>query len=419
VTAISAPSSLADATRGQPQFEVAIVGGGIVGLSTARVLVEEWGCGVIVLEAESRIAAHQTGHNSGVIHAGVYYRPGSMKATLCAEGRDAMYDFCRAESIPHSRCGKLIVATDASELARLDVLEQRARENGLRSITRLDASGLREREPEVAGIAGLWIGETGIVDFARVASAYAERMRRGGGVVRTGARVTAIHPVPNGIAVQAGGEEVTASLLVNCAGLQADRIARMTGVDPGVRIIPFRGEYYQLTAASAGRVRGLIYPVPDPALPFLGVHFTRRIDGSVEAGPNAVLALRREGYHRSQVSPRDLLDMARFPGFWRMAGRQWRTGLAEYRRSFSKRRFLRSLQRLMPALEAADLEPGGSGVRAQAVDRAGRLLDDFSIHYAERAIHVLNAPSPAATASIAIGRVLAREAASRIVRRGR
>ena len=378
-------------------------------------LVEGWGCSVVVLETEARIAAHQTGHNSGVIHAGVYYRPGSLKARLCAEGRDAMYEFCRSEHIPHARCGKLIVATDARELARLDVLEERARENGLREVARLGRGELREREPEVAGIGGLWIGETGIVDFARVAAAYAARMERGGGTLLTSARVTSIRPVANGIALDAGEERITASLLVNCAGLHADRVARLSGVDPGVRIVPFRGEYYQLTAESAPRVRGLIYPVPDPALPFLGVHFTRRIDGSVEAGPNAVLALRREGYRRFQMSAGDLLDMARFPGFWRMARRQWRTGLAEYHRSFSKSAFLRSLQRLVPRLESADLEPGGSGVRAQAVDRDGRLLDDFSIHYGDRAIHVLNAPSPAATASIAIGRVLAREAASRLV----
>jgi (S)-2-hydroxyglutarate dehydrogenase len=416
VIAISAPSHAVTAARARPQFEVAVVGGGIVGLSAAMALVEDWGCRVVVLEAEARIAAHQTGHNSGVIHAGVYYRPGSLKARLCAEGRDAMYDFCRSENIPHSRCGKLIVATDARELARLDVLETRARENGLREVSRLGPGELREREPEVAGVGGLWVGETGIVDFGQVAAAYAARVQRGGGMLLTGARVTSIRPVTDWLALAAGGEPITASLLLNCAGLHADRVARLSGVDPGVRIVPFRGEYYQLTAAAAPRVRGLIYPVPDPALPFLGVHFTRRIDGSVEAGPNAVLALRREGYRRFQMSATDLLDMARFPGFWRMARRQWRTGLAEYRRSFSRNAFLRSLQRLMPGLESTDLAPGGSGVRAQAVDRDGRLLDDFSIHYGDRAIHVLNAPSPAATASIAIGRVLAREAASRVAR---
>ena len=412
----SGSPTIASATLTRPQFEVAIVGGGIVGLATAMALVEEWGCSVVVLEAESRIATHQTGHNSGVIHAGVYYRPGSMKARLCAEGRDAMYDFCRSENIQHARCGKLIVATDPRELSRLDALEERALQNGLRSVERLGPGEIREREPEVAGVGGLWIGETGIVDFAHVAAAYSARMQRGGGTLRTGARVTAIRPISNGVAIEAGGERITASLVLNCAGLQADRVARLTGVDPGVRIIPFRGEYYQLTPASAPRVRGLIYPVPDPALPFLGVHFTRRVDGSVEAGPNAVLALRREGYRRLQISASDLADMARFPGFWRMARRQWRTGLAEYHRSFSKAAFLRSLQRLMPSLTAADLAPGGSGVRAQAVDRSGALLDDFSIHHGVRAIHVLNAPSPAATASIAIGRVLAREAAGTVAR---
>jgi L-2-hydroxyglutarate oxidase len=417
MTAGSASSRIPASGRTRPEFDVAVVGGGIVGLSTAMALVEQWGCSVVVLEAESRIAAHQTGHNSGVIHAGVYYRPGSLKARLCAEGRDALYDFCAAENIPHTRCGKLIVATDTAEMLRLDALEERATANGLKSVRRLGPEELREREPEVAGLGGLYVGETGIVDFTRVAAAYAARMQRGGGTLRTGGRVTAIRRIPNGVAIEAGEARITASLLVNCAGLHADRVARLSGVDPDIRIIPFRGEYYQLTSSSAPRVRGLIYPVPDPALPFLGVHFTRRVDGSVEAGPNAVLALRREGYHRRQVSIRDIADMARFPGFWRMARRQWRTGVAEYRRSLSKTAFLHSLQRLMPSLQEGDLAPGGSGVRAQAVDRAGRLLDDFCIYHGERAIHVLNAPSPAATASIAIGRVLAGQAAGQVSHR--
>ncbi len=383
-----------------------IVGGGIVGLATALALAED-GDEPLVLEAEDGVARHQTGHNSGVIHSGLYYKPGSLKAVTCRAGLAAMYRFCQEEGVPHRRCGKLVVAVHESELPRLATLEERGRANGV-TVRRLRAEELHEHEPEVAGIAGLWVEETGIVDYARVSEAMARRLTRLGGEVRTSHRVFSIAREQGSVVLETAGGTVRGRRLVNCAGLQSDRVARMAGVEPGVRIVPFRGEYYVLGPASAHLVRGLIYPVPDPALPFLGVHFTRGIDGVVEAGPNAVIALRREGYTWRDVSLRDVADWAAFPGFWRMARAQWRNGASEIRRSLSRPRFLRSLRTLLPRLTDADIERGGSGVRAQAVDRTGKLLDDFHIQTAPRMVHVLNAPSPAATASLAIGREIAR-----------
>ena len=383
-----------------------VIGGGAVGLGTALALAEQHGQRVTVLEGEDRLAAHQTGHNSGVIHAGLYYKPGSLKAELCRAGLDAMYRFCESEGVPHKRCGKLVVATKESELARLDTLAERGTANGV-VFKRIDAAQIREYEPEVAGIAGLWVEETGVVSYPLVAEAMARRVAARGGEVRTGHRVTGIRRDGREIVVETTRGTVRAARLVNCAGLQCDRITRMAGLDPGVRIVPFRGEYYTLRSDRAHLVRGLIYPVPDPALPFLGVHFTRGIDDVVEAGPNAVLALKREGYTWGDISPRDMLDWAVFPGFWRMARSQWGNGVTEVLRSLSRARFLRSLQTLMPGLTDGDIAPGGSGVRAQAVDRTGKLLDDFHFVDSPGMVHVLNAPSPAATASLAIGRVVA------------
>lgn len=391
--------------------DVIVIGGGVVGLATAMALTEQHRQRVIVLEAENRLAGHQTGHNSGVIHAGLYYKPGSLKAQLCRAGLEAMYRFCETEAVPHRRCGKLVVATQASELARLDTLAERGQANGV-VFRRLGAAELKEHEPEVAGIAGLWVEETGIVSYPLVAEAMARRIIQGGGQVRTGHRVHAIQRDGSAIVVASSGGDFRASRLVNCAGLQCDRVTRLAGLDPGVRIVPFRGEYYTLRPERAHLVRGLIYPVPDPALPFLGVHFTRGIDDVVEAGPNAVLALKREGYSWGDVSLRDIADWAVFPGFWRMGRNQWRNGLTEIRRSLSRARFLRSLQTLLPGLTDGDIAPGGSGVRAQAVDRTGKLLDDFFLQEASRMVHVLNAPSPAATASIAIGASVADRAMS-------
>jgi L-2-hydroxyglutarate oxidase len=390
--------------------QAVVIGGGIVGLATALAMAER-GYPPIVLEAESRLAMHQTGHNSGVIHSGLYYKPGSLKARTCRTGRDDMYRFCEEQGIPHRRCGKLVVAVREDELPRLAILAERGHANGV-TVRRLGPEEIREREPEVAGIAGLWVEETGVVNYSLVTEAMARSLLKLGGEVRVNHRVLAIREKGTERIVETVGGVVRAKLLINCAGLQCDRVARLAGVDPGVRILPFRGEYYILRPDRASIVRGLIYPVPDPALPFLGVHFTRGIDGVVEAGPNAVLALKREGYRWRDVSLRDVGDWAAFPGFWRMARMQWRNGMAEIRRSLSRKRFLESLQSLVPNLGDDDIERGSSGVRAQAVGPDGRLIDDFYIQTGPGTVHVLNAPSPAATASLAIGR----EVADRILR---
>lgn len=391
--------------------DVAIVGGGIVGLATALALGPR--VRTVVLEAEDRVAAHQTGHNSNVVHSGLYYKPGSLKAETCVAGRELLYRFCAEHDVPHERCGKIVVATDARELPALDELERRGRANGLAGITRLDAAGIRAHEPHVAGIAGLHVPDTGIVDYPRVAAAMADVVRAAGGEVRLRAAVRAVTRADGGIVLETASGTVRARHLVGCAGLQSDRIARLCGLDPGVRIVPFRGEYWTLRPERHGLIRHLVYPVPDAAMPFLGVHFTRMVGGGVECGPNAVLALARHGYGWTRVAPRDLADMARWGGFWRMARRHWRSGVGEMRRSLSKPAFVRALQRLCPSLQADDLLPGGAGVRAQAVDAGGALVDDFRIVEADRMLHVLNAPSPAATASLAIGRTIAARAAAR------
>jgi L-2-hydroxyglutarate oxidase len=389
----------------QDRDRIVVVGGGIVGMATALALADR-GHPPLVLEAEGRIAAHQTGHNSGVIHSGLYYKPGSVKATTCRAGLRAMYRFCEQEGVPHRRLGKLVVATSPDELPRLALLEERGRANGV-TLRRLAAEELREHEPAVTGIAGLWVEDTGIVNYAAVTEAMARRLARQGGEVRTGHRVLGIRRVGRATVLETTGGPVQAGRLVTCAGLQCDRVARLAGLDPGVRIVPFRGEYYVLRPERAHLVRGLIYPVPNPALPFLGVHFTRGIDDVVEAGPNAVLAFKREGYRWGDISLRDAADWAVFPGFWRMARAQWRNGMEEMRRSLSRARFLRSLQTLLPGLCDEDIAPGGSGVRAQAVARDGRLVDDFHLVKGPGVVHVLNAPSPAATASLEIGRLVA------------
>jgi len=389
------------------RFEIAIVGGGIVGTATAMALSQRGHRSVVILEAESHLAAHQTGHNSGVIHSGLYYKPGSFKAQFCRDGRDAMYEFCAQENIKHERCGKLVVATRPQELERLAALEERGRANGLVGMKRLRGEELPEYEPAVAGIAGLWVPQTGIVDYTEVTNVFARKVQEAGGEIRTSSRLLALRETSDQTVLSTTSGDVEAKMLVNCGGLQSDRIARMAGADPGVRIVPFRGEYYFLRPERRSLIRNLIYPVPDPALPFLGVHFTRTVHGLVEAGPNAVLALKREGYRWRDVSLRDLRDALAFPGFWRMARVHWRNGASEMMRSISKRRFVQSLQTLVPSLRDEDVYRGGSGVRAQAVDRTGKLLDDFHLVRAKRAVHVLNAPSPAATASIAIGRNIA------------
>jgi L-2-hydroxyglutarate oxidase len=390
-----------------PAYDVAIIGGGIVGIATARALCERLRGRLAVLEAEAELGSHQSGHNSGVIHSGLYYKPGSLKARNCVEGRELMYQFCAEHGVPHERCGKVVVATGERELPALDELERRGRANGLQGIRRLRPEEIRELEPHVAGIAGLHVRETGIVDYPRVIAVQAELVRGLGGEILRGARVERVQRRAGELVLETRRGAVRARALVNCAGLQSDRVARLCGVEPGLQIVPFRGEYYELRPERHHLVRNLIYPVPNPEFPFLGVHFTRMIHGGVEAGPNAVLAWKREGYRHRDVSPRDLGQMATYGGFWRMAAKYWLTGLGEMYRSFSKRAFVTALRRLVPELREDDVVRAGAGVRAQAVEPSGVLCDDFRIVEAEGMVHVLNAPSPAATASISIGRAIA------------
>ena len=396
-----------------PACDVAVVGGGVVGLATALRLLQHARVDLAVLEAEDRVAAHQTGHNSGVIHSGIYYKPGSLKAKLCVEGREALYAFCTERGVRHERCGKVIVATTPDELPRLDAIERRGTENGLDGLRRLDPQALKEIEPYATGLAGLHVPQTGIVDYREVSEALAVAIRERGGAVETGAEVESVRREAGRFVLETPAGEVRCRFLVNCAGLRSDRVARLAGVEPGLRIVPFRGEYWSLAPERAHLVKHLIYPVPDPRYPFLGVHFTRRITGEIEAGPNAVLAFKREGYTRFSVSARDLWDTFSYPGAWRLFARHWRTGVDEWTRSLSKAALVRALQTLVPEVRAADVVAAGSGVRAQAVGRDGTMVDDFHLVEAENQVHVLNAPSPAATACLAIGRVIAETAAKR------
>ncbi|NJN96538.1 MAG: L-2-hydroxyglutarate oxidase [Anaerolineales bacterium] len=391
-------------------YDVAIIGGGIVGLSTALALTSQQSLGLIVLEAEDRLAAHQTGHNSGVIHSGLYYKPGSLKARNCVTGREALYRFCQEYQIAHDRCGKIVVATQPEELPRLHSLEERGRANGLRGLRRLGPEEIKAYEPHVTGLAGLLVPETGIVDYRQVTETYARLVRQAGGTIQTQARFLGCHSQPNELRLETTRGEVRCRYLINCGGLQSDRVARLCGVEPGLRIVPFRGEYYELIPERQFLVKNLIYPAPDPQFPFLGVHFTRMIHGGVEAGPNAVLAFKREGYQRSSFSPGDAWEIATYNGFWRLAGKHWRMSLGEFHRSYSKQAFVKALQRLLPDLRMADVHPAGAGVRAQALEPSGALVDDFRIVEAKRMIHVLNAPSPAATASLSIGQSIAQMA---------
>ncbi|MGV9274589.1 L-2-hydroxyglutarate oxidase [Streptomyces griseosporeus] len=393
--------------QGAYDGDVLVVGGGIVGLSTAYAITRAApGTRVTVLEKEPGPARHQTGRNSGVIHSGIYYRPGSLKARYAVRGAAEMVKFCAEYGIAHAVTGKLIVATDRDELPRLHALVQRGRENGI-PVRELGAAQIAEYEPEVRGLAAIHVGSTGICDYTAVARQLAEAS---GADIRYGARVVRIDRRPErGVAVRlAGGDIVRARVLVNCAGLYCDEIARLTGDDPQVRIVPFRGEYYEL--ARPELVRGLVYPVPDPAFPFLGVHLTRGIDGGVHLGPNAVPALAREGYGWGVVRPREALATVAWPGSWRIARRHWRYGAGELRRSLSKGAFTEAVRRMLPAVREGDLVPAPAGVRAQAVLRDGTLVDDFLIKEGPRTVHVLNAPSPAATASLPIGREVARRA---------
>ena len=391
------------------RFDVAVVGGGIVGLATAHALLQRRpGLRVAVLEKEAELGRHQTGHNSGVVHSGVYYKPGSFKARLCKDGNIALAAFCHDHDIPYERCGKLIVATDAAEAERLQTIVDRAAASGIEARV-LAGEEIAEHEPHVVGTTGLWIPSTGIVDYGAVVQTLARLVEQRGGTIMLRTEALEFNRSHQLHVLQTSTGTVSASSLVTCAGLQSDRVAVRAGAELSARIVPFRGEYYELAPHRRDLVRGLVYPVPDPNFPFLGVHFTRMIDGSVHAGPNAVLALSREGYRKRDVRLRDVVDVATFPGFWRLAALHGRAGMAEVARSLSKRLFLRSLQRLIPELELDDLVPTEAGVRAQLLDRAGGLVDDFVIVHVDRAVHVCNAPSPAATSSLEIGRMVADE----------
>ncbi len=390
-------------------FDFAVIGGGIVGLSVAQALLRESpGSRLVVIEKETALASHQTGRNSGVIHSGIYYKPGSLKARFALEGGWRMVEFCREHGIPFELCGKVIVASDEAELPRLQGLFERGRQHGLK-VELLASEAVRDFEPHVRCRAGLRVPETGIVSYTRVCAQLAKLVTQSGGTVRLGEKVMGASLVGGRHVLRTNRGEVETRFLVNCAGLHCDRVALSTGAASTARIVPFRGEYYELTPERTPLVRGLIYPVPDPAFPFLGVHFTRMIDGSVHAGPNAVLALKREGYIRSDFNLRDTWETLTYPGFWKLAARHYRDGLREVHRSFSKPEFVHSLQRLIPEIAEDDLVPGAAGVRAQALLPDGGLVDDFLLVRSERAMHVLNAPSPAATASLSIGAYVARQ----------
>lgn len=390
--------------------QFAIIGGGIVGLASALALLEAApGAELVLLEKEVGLARHQTGHNSGVIHSGIYYQPGSLKAKLCRQGAADTVAFCAEHGVAHEVCGKLIVATDARELARMRDLAVRANENGI-ACEVIDSAELSRREPAITGLGAVRVPSTGIVDYPAMCQAMARRIVALGGRIETGVQVEAIREAGGGVEIAAGGRTWRARQMIACAGLQADRVARLGGLEPAFRIVPFRGEYYRLPSDKDGLTKSLIYPVPDPALPFLGVHLTRMARGGMTVGPNAVLGLAREGYRRGSVDFADLADFARFPGFWKLAGAHWRSGLAEMRSSLSRRAYLALCRKYCPSLELADLQPEPAGIRAQAVLRDGTMVHDFLIEQTARSLHVCNAPSPAATSALPIGREIAARA---------
>jgi L-2-hydroxyglutarate oxidase len=398
-------------------FDVAIVGGGIVGLSTAVALGKRHpGARILVLEKEPALAQHQTGHNSGVIHSGIYYRPGSLKARFSKAGGAALVEFCRENGVACEICGKVIVATETGELVQLDNLYERGRENGL-AVEKIGPAELKELEPHATGLAAIRVPSAGIVDYVGVAKAFARIVEERGGEIQTSTKVESISDTDDGVEIGTNRGTYQTRKLVNCAGLYSDRLAEMSDVDPGMKIVPFRGEYYELVPEKRYLVKNLIYPVPNPNFPFLGVHFTRTVQGGVEAGPNAVLGLAREGYKKSDLNVRELAEILSYPAFWKLAGRNWRMGIEEITRSFSKKAFARSLKRLVPEIREEDLYPVSAGVRAQAMMKDGRFMDDFLIVEGKNSLHVLNAPSPAATASIPIGEAIAERVAQPPVRR--
>jgi (S)-2-hydroxyglutarate dehydrogenase len=399
----------------QMKYDIIVIGGGIVGLATAYQLKKiRPALNLAVLEKENRVAAHQTGNNSGVIHSGLYYKPGSLKAINCIKGYKLLVDFCKKEDIPHEICGKIVVATDEVELPRLETLYERGIQNGLKNLKKLKKEELKEYEPHVNGIAGIYVPQTGIIDFKAVAEKYAEKIVEMGGEIFLSRKVLKIIQKGDTAVIETTLGDFETNLVINCAGLYSDKIARLTMPNLNVRIIPFRGEYYKIKESKHHLVKNLIYPVPDPAFPFLGVHYTRMIGGGIEAGPNAVFAMAREGYRKRDIHLLELFESLGWPGFQKVAFKYWRTGLGEYYRSFSKAAFTRALQKLIPEIQPNDLIPGGAGIRAQACDRNGMLLDDFLILQENHVINVCNAPSPAATSSLSIGEIVAEKVIARL-----
>ena len=388
-------------------YDVTIIGGGIVGLATGHALLNQNpALKIVLLEKESKVGQHQTGHNSGVIHSGIYYKPGSLKAINCRRGINLLLEFCNHHNIPYDMCGKVIVATSEEDLSALGLLHERGRENGISGIKMLSAPELQEYEPHAAGLSALYCPETGIIDYMQVCMQLSANIQENGEIV-AGAAVISIENRPDGITVATETMEYNTSFLINCAGLFSDQVAELAGTKRQVRIVPFRGEYYMLKEQAHHLVKNLIYPVPDPRYPFLGVHFTRSIDGDIEAGPNAVLAWAREGYKKTDVNLKEMWDYLSYGGFWRMAGKYWTTAMGEYYRSFFKGAFVNALQKLVPEITADDILHSPAGVRAQALALDGSLVDDFVINNIGNMIHVINAPSPAATSSLAIGEYIA------------
>ena len=390
-------------------YDFAIVGGGIVGLSTSMALGERYPkAKILVLEKENQVAFHQTGNNSGVIHSGVYYKPGSFKAKFSREGCRSMVKFCQEHGIDHEVCGKVIVATSPEELPRLENLYKRGLENGL-EVRRITSEEVKEKEPHVASVAGIWVSSTGIVNYKQVCEKYAEIIQKQGSEIKFNTRVEKIVSSGKNQVLETNNGSFETRFVINCAGLYSDRVAKLGNVDPKAKIVPFRGEYYELTPEKRHLVKGLIYPVPNPDFPFLGVHFTRMIDGTVHAGPNAVLSLKREGYKKTDFNLRDFAEVMSYPGFWKLAAKHADEGIKEIIRSFSKAAFVKSLQQLIPEVRSEDVVPTHAGVRAQALMNDGKLVDDFLIVKGQNSVHVCNAPSPAATSSIEIGKAVAAE----------
>jgi (S)-2-hydroxyglutarate dehydrogenase len=390
----------------EKSFDILVIGGGIIGTATALSIQNSSKLNILLIEAEEKLAFHQTGNNSGVIHSGLYYKPGSLKAQNCTDGRELLYNFCAEQNIPHEKCGKIVVATNESELNALDELYKRGIANGLTGIKRLSSEQIKNYEPHTTGIAGMFVPQTGIVDYSTVTNVYARLFLEGGGFLETNCKFLSLNNSNGELIVITTKGEFKTKFLVNCGGLYCDRIAKLCGVNPGLQIVPFRGEYYKLKKEKEYLVKNLIYPVPDPRFPFLGVHFTRMMKGGVEAGPNAVLAFKREGYTKKDFSVSDLSQMFFYSGFWKMASKYYKMGFGEFYRSFSKKAFVSALQKLIPEIQEDDIEAGAAGVRAQALESDGKLVDDFRIVEANKMVHVLNAPSPAATASLSIGKTI-------------